>query len=166
MRVANLVASFTELGVMPAPFQIVADIGCGSGLAGFAAIRHIADATCISIDTADALEAARALAIEIGVENRVTFVPGSATSVSLDDDSVHVAYVNGAVLKLDAADLATFVSHLRRAVLPGGAVLIEAGGVQVAADQLAQVFVDAGFDDVVVTPAGGFVLRRPELAAA
>jgi len=162
--VADVISRFTELGVMPAPFQIVADIECGSGLAGFAAIRHMADATCMSIDTPAALEAARALAAEIGVEGRVAFTPGSATSLSLEDDSVHVAYVGGSVLSLDEADLAAFVARLRRVVLPGGTVYINGAEIDVPAATLVQMFTDADFDDVVVTPAGGFVMRRPSLA--
>ncbi len=167
--VVEMGSKFAALGVMPTTGQTVADIGSSSGLVGFALIRHVADATCISIGAADALDDARQLAAEVGVQDRATFITADVTRLDLEADSIDVALLGDAVMALDNEYVSAALANIRRAIRPGG-VLYLAGTSSVDASNvtLRPLLDESGFDNLSTTTitGGGYVLRRFALSAA
>ena len=167
VSVAQVADDFAARGLTLTPGQTVADIGGDSGLVGFALIRHVADAGCISIGTADALDDARKLAAEVGVQDRATFVAADVTRLDLEADSIDVALLGDAAMDLDDARLVAALANIRRAIRPGGAVYVSSGSnTERTSATLHALVADAGFDAVEVLPGGSALLRRFALSAA
>ncbi|MEI6231238.1 MAG: class I SAM-dependent methyltransferase, partial [Actinomycetes bacterium] len=144
-----------------------ADIGGDSGLAGFALIRHVADAVCISIGAADALDDARQLAAEVGVQGRATFVAADLTHLDLEPDSIDVALLGESIHSLDDEQSSDLLANIRRAIRPRGVLYV--AGVSSMDDgdvTLRSRLADSGFDDLAAVESGGYVLRRFALSAA
>jgi ubiquinone/menaquinone biosynthesis C-methylase UbiE len=167
VSVAQIVNDCAAIGVMPTQGQTVADIGSDSGLVGFALIRHVADAMCISVGTADALDDARKLAAEVGVQDRATFLAADVRNLDLEADSIDVALFGDAVMALNDASVVAALANIRRAIRPGGAVFASGGSNPERSSAAFHALVtDAGFDAVDILPGGGVLLRRFALRAA
>jgi SAM-dependent methyltransferase len=99
----------------------VADVGCGFGAPTIMLARAFPEAPVIGFDYHDAsVAAARKAAAEAGVGARVSFevataadLPGTGYDLITFVDSLH-----------DLGDPAGALSHARRALTPGGAVLL------------------------------------------
>ena len=166
VSMAQIADDFAARGLTLTPGQTVADIGGDSGLAGFALIRHVADAVCISIGAADALDDARQLAAEVGVQGRATFVAADLTHLDLEPDSIDVALLGDAAMALDDARLVAALANIRRAIRPGGAVYVSSGSnKERTSAAFHALLADAGFDAVGVLPGGSALLRRFALSS-
>ena len=164
--VTRITAEFAALGVMPTPGQTVADIGSGPALVAFALIRHVADATCISIRPTNELDDARALAAHIGVQDRVTFQELDIAALDFEADSLDVALLGERIHGLDDEQLCALLANLRRAVRPGGVLYIAGGSTTAVSDvTLGSRLAESSFDDVSQAPGGSFVLRRFALSS-
>jgi C-methyltransferase len=101
----------------------VLDVGCGSGVVGFTAIRDVPGATLVSIDSSPVLEVARELAARMGVAERVEFISGGVESIPSEMDFdlellIHVAQY------LDDASLDTALRRVADALRPGGRMML------------------------------------------
>ena len=164
--VIDMAARFAALGVMPTPGQAVADIGEDSGLVGFALIRHVADASCITIRPAAELDNARELAAQIGVQNRVTFRRLDTAALDFEADSLDVVLFDEGIQLRDDAQLAAVLESLRLAIRPGGVVYVSSPSrVDEDLVSLRSLLAAAGFDDMSQAPSGSFVLRRFALSS-
>jgi len=167
VSMAQIADDFAARGLTLTPGQTVADIGGDSGLAGFALIRHVADAVCISIGAADALDDARQLAAEVGVQGRATFVAADLTHLDLEPDSIDVALLGESIHSLDDEQSSDLLANIRRAIRPRGVLYV--AGVSSMDDgdvTLRSRLADSGFDDLAAVESGGYVLRRFALSAA
>ena len=167
VSMAQIADDFAARGLTLTPGQTVADIGGDSGLVGFALIRHVADAVCISIGAADALDDARKLAAEVGVQGRATFVAADLTHLDLEPDSIDVALLGESIHSLDDEQSSDLLANIRRAIRPRGVLYV--AGVSSMDDgdvTLRSRLADSGFDDLAAVESGGYVLRRFALSAA
>ena len=164
--VTDMAARFAALGVMPTPGQTVADIGQDSGLVGFALIRHVADASCITVRPAAAHDSARELSAQIGVQDRVTLRPLDDAALDFEADSLDVVLVDESAERRSDAQFAAVLENLRRAIRPWGVLYISSSSrVDDELASLRSLLISAGFDDVSQAPSGSFVLRRFALSS-
>lgn len=104
-----------------APGATVLDVGCGDGLIAFGALDRVgADGRVIFSDISQPLlDHARALADEMGADNRCSFVRASADDLSPIDDASVDAVTTRSVL-IYVADKAAAFREFHRVLRPGG----------------------------------------------
>lgn len=176
-------AAFPERGLVVPEGGRVVDLGCGSGIFGFALIEHVPGATITCVDRGPVLGVARQIAGAMGLDDRATFVPGDAETAELPSDCDVVVLVNVAQYLPDDR-LATVLSRMHSALKPGGTayvvtVLVDDGtpgfdmnwssGIEMylnssidprTAPEVEQHLAAAGFVDVVRFPPHRFTARR------
>jgi len=121
---STAVASVLEgRGIRVPPNGRVLDVGCGSGLNGYTAIRDVPGATVVAIDAEPVLDVARQLAERMDVADRVEFVGGHVESI--DGDAVFdLALLVHVAQYLDDGALQATLRRLRQALRPDGRLLL------------------------------------------
>ena len=104
------------------PDDRVVDLGAGAGLIALAFAPHVAEMTAIDISPR-MLERLCARARAAGIRN-VTAVVGDLRSLPLADSSITLAVSNYAFHHLDDAGKELALSEVRRALVPGGRLVI------------------------------------------
>jgi arsenite methyltransferase len=104
--------------------QSVADIGCGDGFAGLAALDRFATIGVTFVDISPALIAqTRAAVAERGALERCRFIVSSAQSIaSIPDHSIDVVIVRAVLAYIE--DRAAAIGEFRRILRPGGRISI------------------------------------------
>ncbi|MFW2514213.1 methyltransferase domain-containing protein [Demequina sp. SO4-13] len=123
---AGALESATEVHELLArPGARIVDVGCGAGWSAIALAHAYPQATVVGVDIdAPSIDMARANAQGTGVENRVTFHVGDASTLS---GSFDAAFVFEAVH--DMARPIDVLGAIRASVVPHGAVVIMDEGV-------------------------------------
>jgi protein arginine N-methyltransferase 1 len=104
------------------PGCVVLDIGTGTGIMALLACRFGARRV-YAIEPSDVIGIAREIVTASGFADRITFIQGISTEVSLEEPAdVIVADVRG-VLPLMWTSVATMIDARRRLLAPGGAII-------------------------------------------
>jgi SAM-dependent methyltransferase len=120
---AMVASTLAQRDISLPPDGQVLDVGCGSGLTGYTAIRDIPGAKVLSIDSAPVIEVARELATRMGVADRVELVVGDVESI--DADAVFdLAFLVHVAQYLSDAALDLTLRRVRSALRPGGRLLL------------------------------------------
>jgi C-methyltransferase len=122
-RSAMVASTFAPRDLTVPPNGRVLDVGCGSGLIGYTAIRDVPGATVVSIDSAPVIEVARELATRMGVAARVELVAGNVESVNADA-AFDLAFLVHVAQYLSDAALDATLRRLLTALRPGGRLLL------------------------------------------
>jgi SAM-dependent methyltransferase len=103
--------------------RLLVDVGGGHGLYSYALLKKHADLHSIIIDRAPALRVAREYAAEMGLENRVQFVPGDVHTIELEQSPDAVLIAN-LLHDYNAEDAEGLVQHFAARLAPGGRMLV------------------------------------------
>jgi C-methyltransferase len=165
--------AFAGRGVTLLPGQRVLDLGCGSGIVGFALARDVAGATVLAVDRPGVLELAADLAAAMGMADRVTLVAGDAAAAPLGTADADLAVLTNVAQYLDDRRLSEPLARVHRALRPGGrayltTVVVDEGSADLpmnwssaiemflnssvdsrTSDEVAGLLASAGFTDVV-----------------
>lgn len=176
-------AVFPERGLVVPEGGRVLDLGCGSGLVGFALIEHVSGATVACVDRGPVLEVAQQIAAAMGLADRATMVPGDAETAELPSECDVAVLVNVAQYLPDDR-FARVLGRMHAALKPGGiayvvTVLVDEGtpgfemnwssGIEMylnssidprTAPEVEQHLRAAGFVDIVQFPPHRFTARR------
>jgi len=120
---AAIAATLAERGVTVRAGGRVLDVGCGSGVIGFTAIRDVPTSRVVSIDTSPVLDVARELAARMGVAERVDFVSGGVESIPPQSEFDLVLLVHVAQYLHDEA-LELVLRRARGALRPDGRLML------------------------------------------
>lgn len=159
------------LGAACRPGCVVLDIGTGAGIMALLACRFGARRV-YAIEPSDVIGLAREIAEASGLSDRIVFIQGMSTEVTLDEPAdVIVADVRG-ILPLMWTSVATMIDARRRLLAPDGAIIP-------ARDRVFGALVEhaAAYDDIIkpwsqarfefdFTPARDLVLQHWRKAIA
>jgi SAM-dependent methyltransferase len=107
--------------VLAAPGAVIADVACGTGWSSIALARAFPEASVVGYDTDEpSIDAARAMTAGAGLEDRIVF--RSASGDTLAADAYDAAFVFEALH--DMPDPVAVLAAIRRAVRPGGVVVV------------------------------------------
>ena len=91
LRAVTIPRNLAAQGIHASTGARILDLGCGSGMVGFALTLATDAATVVSVDRADVLSVAERLAAILDVHGRVSFVSGDVESIQLPPGSFDVA---------------------------------------------------------------------------
>ena len=106
---------------LPDPPPSFVDIGSGTGIWS-RALAEIFDTSVVGVEPSDGM---RARAAEAHADPRVSYLPGTAEHLPLDDESVGAAWLSTVIHQF--SDLGAAARELRRVLEPGGVVLVRSG---------------------------------------
>jgi protein arginine N-methyltransferase 1 len=104
------------------PGSVVADIGTGTGIFAMLAVRYGARKV-YAIEPADAIEVAREIAATNGCADRIEFIQGISTRVTLPEPADVVVSDMRGVLPLFQQHLPSIVDARQRLLRPGGTLV-------------------------------------------
>jgi len=181
VRAATIPRNLGVQGVHAAPGARILDLGCGSGMIGFALVLANDEATVVSVDRPGVLSVADQLATAMNVRSRCSLVGGDVASVDLADGSFDIALLVNVAQYLDDDRLLATLTSVRAALVEGGqlylsTVVVDEGTLenpmnwnsavemylassvdQRTAEQVLALLSAAGFDDVARPTINAFV---------
>ena len=141
-------AVFPERGLVVPEGGRVLDLGCGSGLVGFALIEHVSGATVACVDRGPVLEVAQQIAAAMGLADRATMVPGDAETAELPSECDVTVLVDEGTPGFEMNWSSGIEMYLNSSIDPRTAPEVE------------QHLRAAGFVDIVQFPPHRFTARR------
>jgi ubiquinone/menaquinone biosynthesis C-methylase UbiE len=106
---------------LPDPLPSFVDVGSGTGIWS-RAIAETFDTPVVGVEPSDGM---RARAEDARADPRVTYVPGTADALPLEDGSVGAVWMSTVIHQFP--DLDATAVELRRVLEPGGLVLVRSG---------------------------------------
>lgn len=121
-------ATWRELGMTPGRFRGVRilDVACGSGIRSFGLAREDPEVRIVALDSAPVLEIAKQIAARMGVSERIVFQAGDVTSSDLGSGEFDMVLLSYLLYFFTPEDARGLLSRVRRALKPGGLVVVRA----------------------------------------
>ena len=120
LRAQTIPRNLAAHGIHTSTGARILDLGCGSGMVGFALTLATAGATVVSVDRAGVLSVAERLAAMLEMHDRVSFVSGDVESVRLPPGSFDVALLVNVAQYLDDDRLLATLVAVRDSLREGG----------------------------------------------
>ena len=121
-------ATWRELGVTAGrrPAVRLLDVACGSGIRSFGLAREDPAVRIVALDSAPVLEVAKKIAARLGVSERIAFRAGDVTSSDLGSGEFEVVLLSYLLYFFTPEDARGLLDRVRRALKPGGLVVVRA----------------------------------------
>lgn len=124
LATASIIADVLGIASKIEPGVRVLDLACGSGVYGYLLLQRDPDATVTGIDWENVLDVAKKVARDMGVDDRVTHIPGDILNINYGNEEFDIAIASNILQAFDPETNRMILGKIYKALKPGGILVI------------------------------------------